>query len=328
MNPFEDLAARIRTGRPVPWPIAGLLTAATPVTRLGMWSRLRRTPVSVDATVISFGNITAGGTGKTPCVIERAQCELDNGRTVGVLTRGYHSPEREPAVSADMAPADYYRKLGDEAALILRHAPGAIVFKNPNRVAAAQLAVERYGCDVLILDDGFQFVRLARNENVLVVDSSNPFGNHRLLPRGILREPLPAMARATSVVLTRCDQAKSLDDLETIIRNHCGDIPIRRTVHRPSGVWRVSNGELTDLDWLKGREIAAACSIGNPESFFDALRMLGAHVVEATAHPDHAPLPHDAVAGTRPVVVTEKDAVRIERPSDNVFALSVEVADC
>ena len=145
--------------------------------------------------------------------------------------------------AADSASAkDLYALLGDEAALIARKVPGIVIVKCPDRVAAARMAIERYGCSVLILDDGFQHVRIARDEDIVVIDARNPFGNGWLIPRGILREPIEALRHATHVVITRCDQARGVQDVVGRVREVCPDMPIRLTRHAPTGFWRVNDG--------------------------------------------------------------------------------------
>ena len=294
-------AERIRRGEPIPAPLGFLLEAATPVTRLGMAWRLHRPRTRVEARVISLGNITAGGTGKTPAVIERAQRELDAGRRVAVLTRGYGSGRRrEPVVITPGSPTDgLVDRVGDEAAVILRRVPEVTIVKGADRVAGARVAIDRCNCDTLILDDGFQHVMLERDENILVIDATNPFGNGRLLPRGILREPLDAMCRATAIVLTRCDQVVGLDILESQVRLLALRAPIRKTRHAPSGLWRVEDGEALPLDFLAGKDVTAACAIGNPEAFFDTLASLGACITQQMPFRDHAHIPGDALPHSR-----------------------------
>ncbi len=328
MMPLDLFSDKVRRGDPIPAPIAALLGACTPVTRLGMWWRLRQSVTRVDAHVVSFGNLTAGGTGKTPAVIERARKELADDHRVAVLTRGYGSPDRTaPVDSESIEEKDWYSLLGDEAALTLKKAPGVVVIKDPDRVAGARTAIAKYDCEVLLLDDGFQYTRLARDENVLLIDAANPFGNGALLPRGILREPIAAMARATQVVLTRCDQAADVETLVETVYAHAPDVPIRKTQHAPETLWNIKENCEIPVSELAGKEITAACAIGHPESFFKTLEDLGATIAERLTFPDHAPLPESAFPATGTVVITEKDAVRGNYSRENVFALGITLKD-
>jgi tetraacyldisaccharide 4'-kinase len=326
MKNLQLLSDRIRRGDPIPLHLAALLTALTPVTRVGMKIRLSRQRTRVDARVVSFGNITAGGTGKTPAVIERARLETAAGHRVAILTRGYGTGDTSViAVGPDERNCSQLVKIiGDEPALIRRRVPGVAVVKGADRVAGARMAMEEFQCDVLLLDDGFQYVLLERDENIVLIDATNPFGNGHLIPRGILREPLSALSRATQVMLTRCDQARELGPLLDTIARYAPGVPVRKTRHVPVGLWRVADNMPMPLSQLAGREVTAACAIGNPESFYATLERLGAKVVERRAYRDHA---HFEVGAGRPVVVTEKDAVRLSTAPENVWALAVELQD-
>lgn len=294
-----------------------------------MARRLRQTPVSVDARVISIGNITAGGTGKTPAVIERAQREHDAGHVVAVITRGYHGalnggPHVVPESVDDWSAIA--RDFGDEPALIARRLPGVRVVKCGDRVAAARHAVDVLGCNTLILDDGFQFTRLARDEDIVCIDATNPFGNGHLIPRGILRETPDALKRATQIILTRCDQATELDALLQSLHDQCPDIPIRTTSHKPSGLWRVSDGEAFPLENV--REAARAiCGVGNPEAFAQTLRDLGATPRDIITNPNHGVASPDQWDCDGMVVTTDKDAIKLASPPNNVYALSISLDD-
>lgn len=328
MISLDLFSAKIRRGDPIPSPLAAVLHACTPVTRLGMWWRLRQPVTRVDAQVVSFGNLTAGGTGKTPAVIERARMELAEGNRVAVLTRGYGSPDRTvPVDSESIEEKDWYRLLGDEAALILKKAPGVIVIKDPDRVAGARTAIAKHHCDLLLLDDGFQYTRLARDENVLLIDAAKPFGNGALLPLGILREPIVAMARATQIVLTRCDQADDVETLVETVHAHAPNVPIRKTQHAPETLWNIKENSEIPVSELAGKEITAACAIGHPESFFRTLEALGATLTERLTFPDHAPIPESALPTTGTVVITEKDAGRGNYSRENLFALGIALKD-
>lgn len=326
MKHLHHLVEKIRQGQPIPLYWAALLTALTPITRLGMRLRLSRRRTRVGAQVVSFGNITAGGTGKTPAVIERAAAEMRAGRRVAVLTRGYGTGDSSIFVVGPDEPEapEWARLLGDEPALIRRRVPGVTVVKGADRVEAAQLAVERFGCDVLILDDGFQYVLLERDENVLLIDATNPFGNGRLIPRGVLREPLSALRRATHFVLTRCDQAGDLGALVRTLKEIAPGRPIRKTRHAPVALRRLSDNAVLPLETLRGRQIAAACAIGNPDAFFATLERLGARLVERHPYRDHASF---TVTSVYPIVITEKDAVRLANAPENIWALEIALED-
>ena len=329
MKALDRLAEKVRADEELPLPLRVCLGAASVFVRAGMWVRLHGPRVRVPATVISFGNLTAGGTGKTPAVIARARAELAAGGRVAVLTRGYGSPPvREPlAVDTDVATEDLCGLLGDEPALIARKVPGIVIVKHADRVAAARAAIARHGCGVLILDDGFQHVRLERDENVLLIDASNPFGNDRIVPRGILREPLAAARRATEIVLTRCDQARDLPALIASLATLCPGIPIRKTRHAPRALRRLVDDVMLPLDAIRGMEVTAICGIGHPEAFFRTLEALGARVVGRRQYRDHTRIPADAFASETLMVTTEKDAVRLERNLANVLALCIEIVD-
>ncbi len=331
---LTGLADRIRKGEDLPFPLAALLSGCTPAVRLGMWLRLRGTPVQVPARVISFGNITAGGTGKTPAVIERARAELAAGGRVAVLTRGYGSKGSKAPMAFQEEDAARLTagEFGDEPLLIARKAPGVVIVKCPDRVAGARLAIEQHGCNVLILDDGFQHVRIVRDENILLVDATNPFGNRRLLPRGLLREPLAAMRRATSIVVTRCDQARDLPGLLAELRDLCPGAPVRLTYHRPVGLWRVADGQGVPLEAIRSTRVSAVCAIANPDAFQTTLESVGAIVAKHHVHLDHAVIPRRDLESETMIIMTEKDAVRLrgsgQAPiSSNVYALEIELCD-
>lgn len=321
-----QLTNRIRNGNSVPFPLSTLLWLASFVQRFGMWLRLRKTPTRVAAHVVSFGNITAGGVGKTPAVIERANRELAAGKKVAVLTRGYGAaPVREPILLAPgKKDADAVKRFGDEAVLIAKRTPGVWIVRAADRIAGADAAIEK-GCDVLLMDDGFQAVALARDENILLIDTANPFGNGHVIPRGILREPLPAINRATEIILTRCDQSPdNLSAIEQTIRQYAPGVPITRTRHKPTGLWRVCDGSEAPLSLLQSMSIRVVCGIGNPDAFCQTLRELGANITETHPLPDHGEIPDTLLKASIPIVMTEKDAMRVNNvTSPEVYALAI-----
>ena len=332
MTRSNSLPDKIRRGAPIPWYLDAALRAATPLFQAGMALRRLRSPVAVNARVVSYGNLTAGGTGKTPAVIERAETEASQGHTVGILTRGYGASQQAgPLLVLGAKDAiSRWQDVGDEPALIASKVPDCVIARCADRVRGARVAIEAFHCDVLILDDGFQWVRLARDENVVVLDATNPFGNGYLLPRGVLREPISALNRATHIVLTHCDAAApdSVESALAAIRLHCPSAPVRTTRHAPHALRNLVSGESVGLDVLRGADIVATCAIAQPERFAATLASLGANIAEQRAYSDHAAIPKDALRSENLVVVTEKDAVRIQGAPPNVFALEIRLRDC
>lgn len=317
----------IRLGGAAPLPVDWALALGTLATRIGMRRRLARPRYKSDAYTISFGNLSAGGTGKTPAVIARALEEVAKGRRVAVLTRGYGAkPGLFPVVSRDVDPNEWVDRLGDEAALLLKKVPEAIVVRDPDRVAGARFATQELDCDCLLLDDGYQSVQLERDEDHLLIDAANPFGNGHLVPRGILREYPEAMARATHVVLTHCDHAVNLAKLEARVHAVSPETPVLRTVHKPVAFRRLLDDTRQPLEFVRGKAVNAACAIGQPELFVATLESLGAQVNHVFAERDHTPLDFEGFPENIPTVVTEKDAVKGKSFPDGVYALEIELS--
>jgi tetraacyldisaccharide 4'-kinase len=291
-----------------------------------MWMRARKGRTRVDARVVSFGNITAGGTGKTPAVIERAQQEVAAGNQVAVITRGYGSaPTKEPLIVPPTQRA-VPEQIGDEASLIRLRVPGVWVVKSADRVAGARAAITE-GCTCLILDDGFQSLDLERDQDIVLLDASHPFGNGHLIPRGILRELPSALARATEVWLTRCDIAPNLDVSITAVMRYHGKPPVRLTRHAPIALWRLCDSAMFGLDIVRGKEVFLACGIARPEAFERTVAELGATVSGRLYQRDHQAFRADALPKEGMVLVTEKDAVRLPGARDNIYALAVCLED-
>ena len=247
----------------------------------------RREVVRAGVPVISIGNITAGGTGKTPMAAHLACLLRDRGRRPAILSRGYG---RDPRSGLD-----------DENRMLARLAPGVPLVVRLDRAAGAREAVERLGADVLLLDDGFQHRRLARDLDVVLIDALMPFGGGRLLPLGWLREPLDGLARAGAFVITRSDlaDAECLDAIRSQLRRHAPDAPVALAVHRPVGARLLAGGAGggVALDSLAGGRWGAFCGIGNPEGFRGTLRALGVEPVPFRAFPDHHRYGPDELAG-------------------------------
>lgn len=257
------------------------------------------------APVISVGNLTVGGTGKTPMVIAIVERLVRSGMKPAVLMRGYR---------ADAS------GMNDEQRLIQRACPNVLCLADPNRCRAARAAVERHGSDALILDDGFQHRRLARDLDLVLIDATCPFGFDRLLPRGLLREPVGSLRRAHAVVITRADEvdAQALRAVRSRIESLCPHIPLLAARHRVAGLVDLEGNGAGALS--TGCKVFAFAGIGNPQSFHSTLKRMGADVVGTRWRPDHAHYgPRDVESLLREaaahradlLVTTEKDAVKL-----------------
>ena len=276
----------------------------------------------LDAQVICVGNLTAGGTGKTPAVLLAAEPLRRRGHEVAVLSRGYgrSAPRKEVAVLLDGRHTDW-RLCGDEPWMIHQSLQGlgVPVLVCPDRAKAGELAVEMYGSRVLILDDGFQHLKLHRDLDVVLVNARNPFGGRRLLPLGDLREPLSALRRAQMVIITHADRvtASELSLLrEEIWKVHAG-VKLLESAHKADHVLDVRTEKKYPLSLLRGKSVAALCGLGDPLSFEAQLEELGAELAQAWRYPDHHPYTEremisiEALRGGLPLVTTFKDFVRL-----------------
>ena len=227
------------------------------------------------AVVISIGNITTGGTGKTPLVIWLCR-QMISDYQCAILTRGYKTRKQEP------------EHLTDEPAIFAGSCPEAKVVVNPDRVSGAEEAAIKFGSKVLIMDDGFQHRRLARDLDIVAIDALLPFGYDKILPAGLLREPVSSIKRADAVVITRCDQVieNELSKLEEKLRLINPNMVIAQSVHAPAYIRSIDDKEI-DIEELKGKKVYAFCGIGNPESFLRTVKTLGAEIVGSKIFNDH-----------------------------------------
>jgi tetraacyldisaccharide 4'-kinase len=226
-----------------------------------------------DAAVISVGNITTGGTGKTPLVIWLCGVLESKSLKCAVLTRGYKVRGG---------------KFADEPAILAKSCRGAKVIVNADRAWAARKAVAEFGANVLVMDDGFQHRRLRRDLDIVAIDATCPFGYGRLLPAGLLREPARALRRAGAVVITRYDQAttEQTGELEKTIEQIAPDVTIAKAVHKHSCA-KVAKGQIISIRELKEKAIFAFCGIGNPDAFLARLTESGFNVVGSKVYNDH-----------------------------------------
>ena len=269
-------------------PFSGLYNAVTR-TRLAAYRRGWLNVAQLAAPVVSVGNLTTGGTGKTPLVDWVCRVVAKDLRKVCVLTRGYGraNPQSQVVVSDGNVLLADETASGDEAFLLAQTLIGiAAVISNPNREAAGKWAMENLGTDVFVLDDGFQHLRLARNLDLVTIDSTNPFSNGRLLPYGRLREPPTSLSRAGAIVLTRTDQVENWPQIKTEAERLAPGVPVfssRMTTVSVRGL----QGESQPVNELRSHPVGAFCGIGNPESFFNQLRSEGLTLGYTRAFIDH-----------------------------------------
>lgn len=280
------------TQPPFAWRLAASLYAGVTSLRRRLYRNGILRTHRIDKPVIVVGNLTAGGTGKTPLTIALIDALRTRGIRAGVVSRGYGGSERGPLlVDQATGPA----QVGDEPLLIhLRtHAPVAI---GRDRVAAAQLLLRSAEVDVVIADDGLQHYRLGRDVEICVIDGARRFGNARLLPAGPLREPL---ARLAGIDFRVCNGGEPQD----------GEIAMRLV---NDGAYRVDDPLFrAELAAFEGQRVHAVAGIGNPRRFFDSLRVLGIDAVEHPFADHHAYVEADLAFGDdAPVLMTEKDAVK------------------
>jgi tetraacyldisaccharide 4'-kinase len=266
------------------------------------WTAIRR----VGVPVVSVGNLTVGGSGKTPCVEFLARRFLQMGVRVAILSRGYGSTSGP----------------NDEALVLASNLPDVPHLQGVDRVVLAQQAIEKWKARVLILDDGFQHRRLARDVDLVLIDATNPWGYGRMFPRGLLREPLSALRRADAVIITRCDQVSSAEvsAITARIRRARPGAPVATAAHRPVG-WMRWGGAGRPPESMCGQVVAGFCGVANPDAFRRTLESLDCQVADFRIYPDHHRYTRGdlselhAWAASQPcgamIVTTQKDMVKL-----------------
>jgi tetraacyldisaccharide 4'-kinase len=275
-----------------------------------------------------------GGTGKTPVAEYLAKLLQIMGRRPAIISRGYkskgesryrkffrwltHSPDKPPKVVSDGENVLLDSELaGDEPYMLAKNLKGVPVVVDKDRVKAGCYAIKRLGADILILDDGYQYLRLRSSLRMALIDKSNPFGNHYLLPRGILREPLAHLDRASCILLTKSDGREDMA-LERKIRNVNREAQIVECCHRPCHFVAHQTGEIQPLEVLGKKKVAIFCAIASPEGFEKFILSLGANIIYKKRYIDHHRFTNNELSwinersqGADFLVTTEKDAVRI-----------------
>ena len=302
--------------------------------RLQLYRRgwLKRQQLS--CAVISVGNLTVGGTGKTPFVAYLANVLLQLGYRPAIISRGYkgHMEKQGGLVSDGVTTLVDSAACGDEPYMLARALPGVPVAVGRNRLATGKELEKRFGEVVHILDDGFQHVRLRRNLNVLLIDGTDPFGNGHLLPRGRLREPVSGLSRADLIIITRAHLSLDGEAIEMRIRKHHPSVSIAYFYHDAIAIRDLASGERQSLRAFTSSRVVALAAIGNPKVFLQDVAHYQIEVVEQFLFRDHhrfsqqeldTALEKSRQAGARCVLTTEKDAVRLEGLSFNPGDISV-----
>ncbi len=304
--------------------------------------------------VISIGNLTVGGTGKTP-VVEVFARELQKaGRKVAVLSRGYKKVEhgfwkktldkitgrerrRPPRVVSNGRELLLDSAMsGDEPYMLASNLPHVVVLVDKDRVKSGRYAIDKLHCDTLLLDDGFQYRRLKHRVEIVLVDCTNPFSNGHVLPRGLLREPASNLRRADFIFITKAT-GKAAESLQAAIQAINPRAEISMCTHRPKHLQNVYSGERRGLDFLQGRTVALVSGIASPEGFENEIRRLGATMCYCKRFADHHRYTQQELIniinksrrnGAEAIITTEKDAVRfpkIERQDVPIYFLRVEI---
>ncbi len=277
----------------------------------------------VEVPVVSVGNLTVGGTGKTPLVAFLARRLVQSAQRPAIVSRGYGRPTGG---------------VGDETAALRSELPETVIqVEAPNRYGAILDLLRDRAVSVILLDDGFQHLRLRRDLDILAIDATNPFGYGHLLPRGLLREPIGQVRRAGVVVITRYDlvEPAALEQIEGRIRSHLrkGALLLHAS-HQPTGFCPKGATAAMAAESLAGQSVLAFCGLGNPQAFYSTLRRLGADVRATRDYPDHHPYTTSDVddlltearqLGVRYVVTTTKDYAKVA--ADNMAKLWPEGDD-
>ena len=309
---------------------------------------------SLGCLVVSVGNLTVGGTGKTPVVELFARELTRRGRKVAVLSRGYKSQpapfpqdfldrfksleKRHPprVVSDGRSLLLDSERAGDEPFMLASNLHDVLVLVDRDRVKSGLYAIRKFGCDTLLLDDGLQFLRLKERLDIVLIDSEAPFANRHLLPRGLLREPPEQLRRAHIIFITKCD-GRDLSELRAEMRRYNRHAEFVECAHRPRHLEEIFTHERKPLEELKDLRVGTISGIARPESFEDGLKKLGVELIYSRRYADHHRFSEGEIAkmferakarGARAVITTEKDSVRFPRLGKRplpVYFLRVEI---
>ena len=277
-------------------------------------------PKTLPCPVISIGNITAGGTGKTPLVMSLAKGLMERGIFVAILSRGYKGKKASQQVVSDgktifLSPEES----GDEPFLMAKACKGIPVLTGKDRFLGGRVALQRFGVKGMLLDDGYQHLPLRRDINILLIDSEIGFGDRTLLPRGILREPLSHLRRAHVFLLTKAEDPEAFRPLEKTIHEIHPQAPLYHSHYEPVSLVG-PEGEEEEPSSPKGKRVLALSGVANPNYFSSLLRKCGMEVVREVIFPDHHLYTtrdlfsiDEKGKGVDCIVTTEKDMVKLKK---------------
>ncbi|MEX2148208.1 MAG: tetraacyldisaccharide 4'-kinase [Candidatus Rokuibacteriota bacterium] len=311
----------------------GLLT-----TREWLYARGVLRSRALPCPVVSVGNLTVGGTGKTPAVEMAVRTLIDLGHTPAVVSRGYGRRSTGIQIVADAASIRLdAEEAGDEPFLLARRLPGVPVVVGSNRYEAGRTAVARFGVTAIVLDDGLQHRTLVKNLEIVMARATEPWGNGRLLPRGPLREPVSGLARAHLVVVTGAATPGAAPEVVAAVARYAPGVPVLTARHAPTGCWEAGTMRAVAIDHLARARLLGFAGIAAPAGFRRTLEETGAGVVELVPFPDHHWYTRDDLArlerrgaelGVDALVTTEKDWVRLRRlppPTRPLYVLSIRL---
>ncbi len=280
--------------------------------------------------VISIGNITTGGTGKTPLVEFSVKYLSEIGKKVAILSRGY---------GGNSSSQESNEIVNDECLALKENIQDVPVLAGRDRVKNGKKAINEFGVDCVVLDDGFQHFKLKRDLDIVVIDALNPFGGGNLIPRGILREPLKNLKRADLFIISHCNQSneQTIKSIYTTLNRINSDAPVCESNHSPVHIDNIIDGSILETEWLKGKRIYALSAIGNPESFAFTLKELDADLIRHRVFSDHHNYTQAEIddvtseaqsLGAEAIIVTQKDMVKIRKMNIkdvNILSLKIEI---
>ena len=294
--------------------------------------------VKLSCPVISVGNISVGGTGKTPCVIMLTQILKKNGFQPAVISRGYGGRSISPANIVSDGNKIFLdgETAGDEPYLIAKALQGVPVITGTKRRTTGQVAIDKFGANVLICDDAMQHRQIFRDINLVLLDSKGFHGNYHVLPRGKLREPIKEIRRAGAILLTHADEEVKIDaKIEELIKTE--KIPVFQSIHQPEDIISGDGSVRKPVSELKGKKVSAFCGIANPGSFEKTLLAAGAKTLSFDIFPDHHRYSEKEIeklktgfikSGADYLITTQKDAIRLQNHSGflkTLFILRVKM---